>query len=99
MLWDYINKLSCPVSVNEPEGSAGMVMYPNPANHVITIENAGSVISRVKLYNLYGSLVAVPETITAKGISLDLLALPAGVYMLELEDSNHRIMHEKFIKE
>lgn len=99
MLWDYINKLSCPVSVNEPEGPAGMVMYPNPANHVITIENAGSVISRVKLYNLYGSLVAVPETITANSISLDLLALPAGVYMLELEDSNHRIMHEKFIKE
>lgn len=99
MLWDYINKLSCPVSVNELENSTGITVYPNPANSRITVKSAGTALNSVSIYNLYGSLISVPETITGKDRSLDLSELPAGVYTMELESSNHQITHKKFIKE
>jgi CubicO group peptidase (beta-lactamase class C family) len=98
-IWDYINKLTCPVSVNELESSADMVVYPNPANSFISVESAGIVISKVRIYNLYGSLVSVPKNDTEKGTSLDLSALPTGVYTIELESENHVISHKKIIKE
>jgi CubicO group peptidase (beta-lactamase class C family) len=98
-VWDYINKLTCPVSVSEQESSAAMVVYPNPANSQIHIENAGIALNKIRLYNLYGSLISVPENSTAKGISLDLSALPPGVYTIELESENHIISHKKIIKE
>lgn len=99
MLWDYINKLSCPVSVNELENSTGTIVYPNPANNFVRVEHAGSIINTIKLYNLYGSLVSVPGSITEKSASLDLSTLPAGVYTMELESISHQIIHKKLIKE
>lgn len=99
MLWDYINKLSCPVSVNELESAAGISVYPNPANSHINVESTGMALNRISVYNLYGSRISVPESITEKGISLDLSALPAGVYTMELESANHMTCHQKFIKE
>jgi CubicO group peptidase (beta-lactamase class C family) len=98
-LWDYINKLTCPVSLSEQESAADLVVYPNPANGFISVESSGSIINNIKLFNLYGSLISVPESSTAKGISLDLSALPAGVYTIELESENHIISHKKIIKE
>lgn len=99
MLWDYINKLSCPVSVNELESAAGISVYPNPANSRINVESTGMALNRISVYNLYGSRISVPESITEKGISLDLSALPPGVYTMELESANHMTCHQKFIKE
>lgn len=99
MLWDYINKLSCGVSVSELESPTNLVVYPNPASSRMTVESTDMALSRTSIYNLYGSLISVPSTMTEKQISLDLSTLPAGVYTMELESSDHRIIHKKFIKE
>lgn len=98
-VWDYINKLTCPVSVGELESATDLVVYPNPANSQIHVQSAGITLSKIRLYNLYGSFISVPENRTAKSVSLDLSALPAGVYTIELESENHIISHKKIIKE
>lgn len=98
-LWDYINKLSCGVSVKELESSADLVAYPNPANSSITVESTGIALSRASICNLYGCPVSIPSTMTEKQVSFDLSTLPAGVYTMELESANHTIYHKKFIKE
>lgn len=99
VVWDYINKLTCPVSVNESEGSANIAVYPNPANSLISIEPLHATTNTIRVFNLYGSLISVPGNTTEKGISLDLSMLPAGVYTIEIENEHHIISHKKIIKE
>ena len=60
----------------------GLVAYPNPADHDVTIEQGGGL---VRLYNAYGQPVRSQMARPGK-LRLDAGSLPAGLYYLESHD-------------
>lgn len=99
MVWDYINKLTCPVSVNELSASDDISVYPNPAESHLRLESSTAAITGTRLYDVRGSLVIASETGMARNAAeLDLSSVPAGIYILEIETANHRIVHKKIIR-
>lgn len=98
MVWDYINKLSCPVSVHEEELQHAFSLYPNPATDELHVQSADFGITKIRVYNICGSMVISDNTDGKKSLSVDVSGLPAGVYTLEIETGSQEILHKRFIK-
>ena len=69
-------------SVEDVESSRLMV-YPNPARDMITIQ--GIPMRQVEVFNLIGQRV-LKETCHGSAIPLDVASLAAGVYVLRVID-------------
>ena len=66
-------------------------VYPNPANHVLFVEGPSGAQADLKLTSMDGRQVLV-ESLTASGRkALNVSALPAGVYVLTVENGTERI--------
>ncbi len=70
------------VGVDELTGESGMMVYPNPATSLVTIESSYK-LQVIELYNISGQLV---KSIKAGGNthSLNVSALEQGVYMIRV---------------
>jgi hypothetical protein len=84
-----INTIFNPLSVAEVS-ETGFLLYPNPANDIITISCTRS-FSKVILYNMYGQAVkAVNEGIVDNDPAIreiDISDLPSGVYFVTIPDA------------
>ncbi len=69
-------------------------LFPNPADHILNIENAGDAI--VELFNMQGKLMATTELDKNK-TNLDISGLQQGVYLLKFIFFDDTIV-KKFIK-
>lgn len=67
-------------------------LSPNPSEGLVTIESS-SPIKSVKIFNLIGQQVGFQFTDT-----IDLMSLPKGVYVVNLEFDNGKTFTEKIIK-
>ena len=71
-------------------------LYPNPTNAQVTI--TGKDIKQAEVFNTFGQRVA-----TAQGgderITVDISALPAGVYFVNVTDKDGRKCVRKVVKE
>jgi hypothetical protein len=75
-------------------------LSPNPANEYVTIENETG-IKNVMIYDLKGNVVKdLPEMeITRSGIRLYIGKLIAGLYIVEITDSEGNQIRERLVKE
>lgn len=73
------------VGVDTPEAGA-LKVYPNPASDFVTIENGGSNLAIVKLYNLAGQLVKEVHLAVGGKSQLDLSKLGSGVYQMVISE-------------
>ncbi len=74
--------------------SSEMSIYPNPAKHTLNISLVEANGKDYVIYNIMGQVVG-------KGLyteSLDVSSLQSGVYMLEVNTHNNKLM-KRFIKE
>jgi hypothetical protein len=74
--------------------NAEMSIYPNPAKHILNISLVDAAGKDYIIYNVMGQVVG-------KGAfteSLDVTALQSGVYMLEVNIDNNKLM-KRFVKE
>lgn len=69
-------------------------IYPNPVVDVISWNNLPIASYKASIYSVQGKLVQ-QETISAN--SLNVAALPSGLYFIELSDGNN-VSRSKFIK-
>ncbi|MFP9099429.1 T9SS type A sorting domain-containing protein [Flavobacterium sp. RHBU_24] len=68
-------------------------VYPNPANGILNIDAANKIIS-IAIYNHLGQRVlSAKETST-----INIAALPEGVYVMTLQDDNGTVYTQKIIK-
>lgn len=81
-------------AVNEINIEDHVSVFPNPSNGQITLTNTGETIYTVKLYNELGQEVIKTEKLEGNesGKILDLQHLQAGVYFIELVNSEGRIV-------
>ncbi len=68
----------CGTSGIEETSSQALLVSPNPVNHTLQLSLPGEVIRMVDIYNALGARVLN----VAESSSIDVSALPAGVYML-----------------
>lgn len=54
--------------------------YPNPAHGLLYVTTANSAIDAIAVYNTTGQLVYVPQSGAAGKYTIDISALPAGLY-------------------
>lgn len=71
-----------------------VTVFPNPADNILTIENAGHVI--VKIFNLEGKLISA-TALDGNNINLDISGLHQGVFLLKFIYSDATVV-KKFIK-
>jgi hypothetical protein len=77
--------INCKTSIKENLLSK-LKVAPNPVNDALTIECSGNCGSNFTIYNLLGEIVAKQKNIEwSSKVELDLVALPAGTYVLVLD--------------
>ena len=69
--------------INDLAGPFPVSVYPNPALHSVTVDAGDLPITRYRLVNVVGQVLADAKG-SATGVTLDLSAYPAGTYLLEI---------------
>jgi len=86
-MWDTDGSVaySPVISLAAPCAGAGLRVSPNPAQAVVAIAGLPAGLVKILLYNALGSLVK--QGLVAGGATLDVQALPPGVYLLRAYDA------------
>ena len=75
-----------------------MTVFPNPANGVLNVSvDDMQTNTTLKVYNVMGKLV-MQQQVSKNVTQINIAKLPAGVYMLNLNDGN-TVQSMKFVKE
>ena len=87
---------SWPVSIDLAEEST-ISLYPNPANDVLNIALQGTEVNEAVVIDIYGKTVA-RTTVSEGNNTLDISALPAGMYFVQLRADNNVKATQKIVK-
>ncbi|WP_127121202.1 T9SS type A sorting domain-containing protein [Chryseotalea sanaruensis] len=84
----------------EPE-KISIAVFPNPVEEELTVEVADENVVSMHLLTVTGEVVKAGKVIQADGISksqFDVSAMPTGIYMVRVENSNKTVTVHKIIK-
>ncbi len=86
-----------PLSIDEPEVSAQVEFYPNPAVDFINIESLFA-FRRISLLDQNGALVMNQTFDSSRNQQLDVSQLPSGIYMLRIVGLGDKNVSKKLVK-
>ncbi|HWB64856.1 MAG TPA: T9SS type A sorting domain-containing protein [Chitinophagales bacterium] len=99
-LCDSVNPNNCKyyTSINRISG-IDVSLYPNPATSQLncTLNNLSSHTT-YQIYGIDGRAVTPPTAVTQQYFSMDVSALPKGMYFLTMQDEKGRVI-KKFVKQ
>jgi hypothetical protein len=78
----------------------GMLIYPNPFDHLINIsshQEKGERKNDVQIFNQSGQLV-LSFTLSDATHQENLQFLPAGIYYLKIKSENKQVIYKKVVK-
>lgn len=90
-----VELLPTPVGV-EQTNLTDIMVYPNPAEHIVTIENPGSTALKATLFTLAGSMSGQITVSAFTNAQLNLAEIPNGFYWLLL-DNGHSKAYKKLL--
>lgn len=75
-------------AVDEITGDAGkfITVGPNPTHDVVTV-NTTVALQDLRLYNINGAMVSISAGDGVNPVTIDLGTMPAGIYMLTVDDT------------
>lgn len=86
---------------NEMPGSAGVQIFPNPAERIMTINilpDKKGLPVKIRLYDMVGREVKTEDLLPGQtGYQLDISGLPRGLYAVLIESEGRMIAREKLI--
>ncbi len=86
---------SIPVNTPEIYSDITLRVFPNPSKEIINIEKSNSSISKIEIYNIFGTKVYESEICQSVNIS----QFTSGLYFLRFIDDNEHVVYiEKVIK-
>jgi hypothetical protein len=93
-------KAACPPSGIETVKEVNATVYPNPlANRMLTIESPEN-LREIEVYNMLGELMKFQKvTGESRSTSVEMPALPKGMYIVQLKFENDGIASRKLIVE
>ena len=96
---EFVNKIWDPeaVIINSSK-EEDLKIFPNPVKDKIQIQIIGEIkqIDKIEIYNLYGEINSVWDTIV-ENKSLDISTLPTGIYFIKVYTPNQQFV-KKFVK-
>lgn len=92
-----INELR-PLSINTPNNNLRVVVYPNPVNNVLVIDNVTGKVASVNIYNVLGQKIHT-QNISKGKTAINTASFANGIYMLECKGQNAEVKTIKFVKE
>lgn len=99
--WRAASQNSLSTNVNENAfDDATLSIYPNPTNGLLTIscENKGEVLS-ISIFDLKGQILFNSSSFHQANNQLDISQLSASLYIIEVKNSQGKIVRKKLIKE
>ena len=85
-----------PIGIDQAEEGT-ISLYPNPANNVLNIALQGTEVNEAVVIDIYGKTVA-RTTVSEGNNTLDISALPAGMYFVQLRANNSVKATQKIVK-
>lgn len=83
-------------------GAFAFRVSPNPANNSVSVENLSAEqntnIKSIKIYDLYGNLKNSDHFLNTKKATVETLMLPAGVYIIEIDNGDYKEKQQLIIK-
>jgi hypothetical protein len=89
----YYETVTAPNSISATSKALQFVVSPNPSNGIFTIE--GTTLATVNIYDITGK----QQGHTKSGNTIDISALPNGMYWLQITDDNKTIGVQQIIKQ
>jgi hypothetical protein len=74
------------------------VVYPNPAEGRLYIENSSSDISSYNIYSISGMLVGGKHSINSSKVEVDLSSLTKGMYLINVISGEKSETHKVVVK-
>jgi len=84
------------LGIESIENNNGLIIYPNPATEILTIETNSNADQKVEIINLIGQ--SVYTSIINKKATINTSAFANGVYILKLSSDKETVVR-KFVKE
>ncbi len=75
-----------------------MRLYPNPTYNQLNIEIETTGTVQIQLMNINGEIMAIKEGLSSGVHTLDVSALPSGVYLLHYHDGVEMIQKKVIIQ-
>ncbi len=94
---EYAVQVPLVVGTNNIRNNNAVKIYPNPASDLIRIETTGFLPTAAQLFDARGQLIADWDVDLLKS-PLNIAALPAGVYALQVVDEQQRVYLQRWIK-
>ncbi len=83
-------------ALSVPERQAGAFrVYPNPATGVVKISAQDTSLASIAIYDLQGKKAIQQNTEGSTELTLPINSLDAGIYLLQITDSNGNISHQR----
>lgn len=100
-LWVFTENI--PVGIREKQKDASIDVYPNPCSGKVTLKTGSTLTSKVVicLVNTFGQVVRTWENMNLsdpQSVTLNLPALPSGVYSLEVKGINYNSVTKLIIR-
>jgi hypothetical protein len=94
--WQVISSSN---SINKQDYDLNFTVYPNPTNNLLNITTTlqGNNETQYQIINTLGA-TAMANKATAKDFSIDVSAMPAGIYFIHLQSGNAKTV-KRFVKE
>ncbi len=93
----YLAHLSYPSAIVEDNRIGNLpLVYPNPSNDLIVVEQANAMDAKAKIYGVEGNLMR-EYLLQERYSTINLYGLPSGVYFIRIEQAD-RISVRKFVK-
>ncbi|NJM80892.1 MAG: T9SS type A sorting domain-containing protein [Flavobacterium sp.] len=83
----------CNLGIDDHENQNEIILYPNPAENILTIETVNS-IDKITVFDILGNKI-MPKRVSNS--SIDVSSLANGIYFLEISSNNRNIV-KKIIK-
>jgi len=87
----------CSVNIDEINESTTIEIYPNPVSNEISIYSSSTIV-RIVIKDVSGKIVREYQEIRDSKITLDVLQLEVGTYLLQIQDTSGTVI-KKIVKE
>ena len=74
-----------------------LVLFPNPATNLLKIDGGNAIIQSARIYDISGKLVAEKTGINSRRSFFQTNALPAGMYVVEVQDTGGKTQRQKIV--
>jgi len=95
----YLIEHSSILTINETNNEETILVYPNPVNDYLKIENYKHVITDLTIYNALGQVIKTGNTLKdIELIQIDFSNYTKGTYFVKITNTNGKSITKKIIK-